>query len=158
MPSSARRLLIPRLTLETLLTEAAPTILGYSYGEFLQNAAFFAYHEPWWEEYGLTTDETAGDIRCSPRQYVDQDYVRSFLSNVTFTEGDVEIRPAARISCRLSSVTVTLVELGYAEDGRAYVRAHGVYAEITLEDVETFKSEAVSKQTTYEPIVVDRPW
>ena len=145
-------------TLETLLTEAAPTILGYSYGEFLQNAAFFAYHEPWWGEYGLTTDETAGDIRCSPRQYVDQDYVRSFLSSVTFTEGDVEIRPAARISCRLSSVTVTLVELGYAEDGRAYVRAHGVYAEITPEDVETFKSEAVSKQTTYEPIVVDRPW
>lgn len=142
-------------TLEALLVEAAPTVLGYSYGEFLQNAAFFAYHEPWWEEYRLTTDETAGDIRCSPKQFVDQDYVRSFLKNVTFTEGDVEIRAVARISCQLSSATVTLVELGYAEDGKAYVRAHGVYAEITPEDVEAFKTEAVSKQTQYEPVVID---
>ena len=66
-----------------------------------------------------------------------------------------QIRPVARISCRFSLETVTLVELGYAEDGKAYVRAHGVYAEITPEEVEAFKTEAVSGQTQYEPVVID---
>jgi hypothetical protein len=105
-----------------------------------------------------------GDIRLSGRQFVDQNYVRKFLDNITFTEGEVDIRVAARIVCPIfikhDEITphIKLVELGYAADGRAYIVSNGLYAEITPEDVETFKTEAVSKQTQYEPIVVDRPW
>ncbi len=143
-----------RDTVEAILSEAAPTVLGHSYGEHLQKAAFFGYLTHW-EDYDLTTDGTAGDIRCSAKQFVDQDYVRAFLAGVTFTEGDVEIRVAARISCLMYATDVTMVELGYAADGKAYVRAHGVYAEITPDDVEEFKLKAVSGQTIYEPIVID---
>lgn len=149
--------------IEEILLEVSPTLMGCTYAEFLQRAGFFGY--PIDEvEYHLTTDSTMGDIRLSGRQRVDQNYVRAFLSGVSFTEGEVEIRVAARIVCpifiKYDWITphITLVELGYAADGRAYVVSNGLYAEITPEDVETFKTEAVSKQTQYAHIVVDRPW
>lgn len=149
--------------IEDILSEAAPTLMGCTYADFLQKAGFLGYPIDW-AEYHLTTDSTMGDIRLSGRQFVDQDYVRKFLDNITFTEGEVDIRVAARIVCPIfikhDEITphIKLVELGYAADGRAYIVSNGLYAEITPEDVETFKTEAVSKQTQYEPIVVDRPW
>ena len=139
---------------EALLFDAAPAVLGTSYAELLQSAAFFD-HVPHWADYRLTTDGTAGDIRCSGKQYVDQDYVREFLGGITFTEGEVELRVAARITYPVAARDVILFELGYAPDGMAYIRSYGLYAEITPEAVETFKTEAVSKQTQYEPVVID---
>ncbi|MBQ4111572.1 MAG: hypothetical protein IJD38_02120, partial [Clostridia bacterium] len=149
--------------IEDILLEVSPTLMGCTYAEFLQRAGFFGYPIDW-AEYHLTTDSTMGDIRLSGRQFVDQDYVREFLGNITFAEGEVNIRVAARIVCpifiKYDWITphITLVELGYAADGRAYIVSNGLFAEITPEDVETFKTEAVSKQTQYEPVVVDRPW
>jgi hypothetical protein len=151
--STATRYELQRVA-EALLFDAAPTVLGYSYAEFLRSAAFFE-NSPHWADYRLTTDGTAGDIRCGGKQYVDQDYVIAFLGGITFTEGEVELRIAARVTYPVAARDVILFELGYAPDGRAYVRSHGLYAEITPEAVEAFKTEAVSKQTEYEPVVID---
>lgn len=135
--------------LNALLVEAAPTVWGGEYGEFLRTAAFFEIEEEF-DNFRVITDDTAGDIRCGVEKYTDRTYVTEFLSGLTFSEGEVEITVSAKLTYSLyvnywKCFRITVFELGYAADGTAYVRAPGWFAEIDPALVDVFKTEAIDE-------------
>lgn len=143
-----------------LLRETAPVLTGTAYDEFIRSARFLETPEAI-EMQGchfVTTDRTAGDIRCGLNLDLDQAVLKRFLEGLTFTEGEVSIRPEIRVTRRGylkygPVADIALLEVGRTPDGRAYAVIEGYYAEITPEALETLKATVVDRnsQTAYYP-------
>lgn len=134
----------------SLICEITPTLTGMTYAEFIRSCRFMEDSE---SVYFVTTDTTAGDIRCGLHLPYDEDFMRGFMETLSFAEGEMEIKVEARLSRRVFmkyyvSFTQSLLEVGYAEDGKAYAVIDGYYAEITPEALETFKRDCIDRDST----------
>ena len=138
------------LAYRSLLVEISSALTGKTYAEFVQSGDFLKDTK---SVYFVTTDSTAGDIRSGVHLPCDEAFVREFLASLTFVEGEREIKAEGRLSRRVfmdhyMDFSQSILEVGYAEDGKAYVVIDGYYAEITPEALERFKGECVNRDST----------
>jgi len=137
------------LAYRSLLCEITPALTGMTYAEFIQSCRYMDDGE---SLCFVTTDNTANDIRCGLNLDYDRDFVRGFITGLTFTEGEMEIKAEGRLSRRVFmeywvSFSQSILEVGYAADGKAYAVIDGYYAEITPDALEEFKTRCVDRDS-----------
>ncbi len=138
------------------LTEICPIATGMTYDAFIKSAGFLAWEEKYIdiETDGTVFDRSsycaktnaAGDVRFSLQKKLNKEYITSFLENLEFVAGSIEITPITSLF-RANSYsgglsyggTLSFLHVGYDAAGNAYVVIDGYYAPIEKEAAEEFK-------------------
>ena len=134
----------------SLICEITPQLTGDTYAAYIASGRFLDVTDGAY--CFVTNSNTAGDIRCGLNLPCDTAYIRRFLSELEFVEGEMDIRVEGRLTYRFNvkyslDGDMPILEVGYAPDGRAYAVIQGYYAEITPEDVEAFKIRSVDRES-----------
>ncbi len=148
------------------LTEVCPIATGMTYDAFIKSAGFLAWEEKYID---IETDGTvhdlspycaktnaAGDVRFSLQKKPNKEYITSFLENLEFVSGTIEITPITSLfransysSGLLYGGTLSFLHVGYDATGNAFVVIDGYYAPIEREAAEEFKRVHTQSEQHY---------
>lgn len=132
----------------SVMDEACVIATGMTYDEFMKSGAWLIMPDGN-DHFHAMTNAAGGDVRFSLYKYVDYEYLKGFMKDLSFVEGEKEITSIARVYREFgiqyysNRCDVCVLWVGYDEDGRAYACIDGYYAEITAAEAEAFKNAFV---------------